>query len=74
MVWRSKGVDSYASISYMKTAEDVEDDWYYNYFNAAGDNPILEERAPVSRLKPEMVVFPDKASKLNSSESISRST
>jgi len=32
-----KGVDSWASLSIMKTAEDVQDDFYYNYFDENGD-------------------------------------
>jgi hypothetical protein len=32
-----KGVDSWASLSIMKTAEDVQDDYYYNYFDENGD-------------------------------------
>jgi len=31
-----KGIDSWASISIMKTQEDIYDDFYYNYFNAEG--------------------------------------
>ena len=32
-----KGVDSWASLSIMKTAEDVQGDFYYNYYNNDGD-------------------------------------
>jgi hypothetical protein len=32
-----KGVDSWASLSIMKTAEDVEGDYYYNYYNEDGE-------------------------------------
>ncbi len=32
-----KGVDSWASLSIMKTAEDVQDDFYYNYFDENGE-------------------------------------
>lgn len=28
-----KGVESWASMSFMKTAEDIENDFYYNYYN-----------------------------------------
>ncbi len=42
-----KGVDSWASLSIMKTAEDVEGDFYYEYFDeegkliGAGDKPSI---------------------------------
>ncbi len=32
-----KGIDSWLSISFMKTEEDIYGDYYYNYFNAEGE-------------------------------------
>lgn len=32
-----KGIESYASLSYLKTEEDIFDDYYYNYYNASGE-------------------------------------
>lgn len=32
-----KGIESWASISYMKTAENLKDDYYYDRYNAAGE-------------------------------------
>ena len=32
-----KGVDSWASLSIMKTQEDIYNDFYYDYYNASGD-------------------------------------
>ena len=32
-----KGVESWASLSYMKTAEDLYDDHYTEYYNASGE-------------------------------------
>jgi hypothetical protein len=32
-----KGVDSWASLSVMKTMEDIEDDYYYDYYNESGE-------------------------------------
>ena len=32
-----KGVESWASLSYLKTAEDLYNDFYYNKYNAAGE-------------------------------------
>ncbi|MCF8387788.1 MAG: TonB-dependent receptor [Bacteroidales bacterium] len=32
-----KGVESWASLSVMKTEEDIEDDFYYEYYNDAGE-------------------------------------
>lgn len=36
-----KGIESYASISYLKTEEDIIDDFYYKYFNTSGEEIIL---------------------------------
>ncbi len=32
-----KGVESYASLSWLKTEEDILDDYYYDYFNSDGE-------------------------------------
>lgn len=32
-----KGIESYASLSFLRTEEDILDDYYYNYFNSDGD-------------------------------------
>ncbi len=36
-----KGIESYATLSYLKTEEDILDDYYYNYFNASGEQIIF---------------------------------
>ena len=35
-----KGIQSYASLSWLQTSEDIIDDGYYNYFNAGGEKII----------------------------------
>lgn len=35
-----KGIESYASLSFMKTEEDILDDYYYDYFNSDGEEII----------------------------------
>lgn len=35
-----KGIQSYASLSWLQTKEDIIDDGYYNYFNSNGDKII----------------------------------
>lgn len=35
-----KGVESWASLSLLKTMEDIEDDFYYEYYNAEGEKII----------------------------------
>ncbi len=35
-----KGIESYASLSYLKTEEDILDDYYYNFFNASGEEIV----------------------------------
>ncbi len=35
-----KGIESYVSLSYLKTEEDILDDYYYNYYNAGGEQII----------------------------------
>jgi hypothetical protein len=35
-----KGVQSWASMSFMQTKEDIRNDFYYDYFNASGDKII----------------------------------
>lgn len=32
-----KGIESYATLSFLQTREDLLDDYYYNYFNSDGD-------------------------------------
>ncbi|MCB9188461.1 MAG: carboxypeptidase-like regulatory domain-containing protein [Flavobacteriales bacterium] len=32
-----KGIESYASLSFLRTQEDILDDYYYNYYNSDGD-------------------------------------
>ena len=36
-----KGIESYASLSWLKTEEDILDDYYYNYFNAQGEQIVF---------------------------------
>ncbi len=36
-----KGVDSWASLSIMKTMEDIEDDFYFDYYNISGEKIIF---------------------------------
>ncbi len=36
-----KGIESYASLSWLKTEEDILDDYYYNYYNAQGEQIIF---------------------------------
>lgn len=35
-----KGIESWANLSVMKTAEDIKDDFYYDYYNASGEKII----------------------------------
>jgi len=35
-----KGIESWASLSLMKTMEDIEDDYYWEYYNQAGEKII----------------------------------
>ncbi len=35
-----KGIESYASFSYLKTEEDILDDYYYKYYNAGGEQIV----------------------------------
>lgn len=52
-----KGVESWASLSYMKTAEDLYDDYYYQYYNAGGEvihKGVTEDAVVVD----SMAVFP----------------
>ena len=35
-----KGIQSYASLSWLQTQEDIVDDYYYNYFNVQGEKII----------------------------------
>ncbi|NTW32821.1 MAG: TonB-dependent receptor, partial [Bacteroidetes bacterium] len=35
-----KGIESWASLSVMKTMEDIKDDFYYDYFNKSGEQII----------------------------------
>ena len=35
-----KGIESYASLSYMKTQEDILDDYFYEYYNSDGEEII----------------------------------
>ncbi len=45
-----KGAESWASLSYMKTAEDLYDDFYIEYYNAAGEvihKGYTEDEVPV---------------------------
>jgi len=45
-----KGAESWASLSYMKTAEDLYDDFYIEYYNAAGETihkGYTEDEVPV---------------------------
>lgn len=35
-----QGIESWVSIGYLKTAEDLEDDFYYRYFNSEGEEIV----------------------------------
>ena len=35
-----KGIESYASLSYMKTQEDILDDYFYDYYNSDGEEIV----------------------------------
>lgn len=35
-----KGIESYASLSFLRTQEDILDDYYYNYYNSDGEKII----------------------------------
>ena len=35
-----KGIESYASFSYLKTEEDILDDYFYKYYNAGGEQIV----------------------------------
>ncbi len=57
-----KGVESWASLSIMKTQEDLTDDYYYKYYNANGDevnpgdpfNPVVK----TERIEPGSIPRP----------------
>jgi CarboxypepD_reg-like domain/TonB-dependent Receptor Plug Domain len=58
-----KGVESWASLSIMKTEEDIEDDFYYNYYNSDGAQIIAgftENSTPTdsSRVEPGFIPRP----------------
>ena len=58
-----KGIQSYASLSWLQTQEDIIDDYYYNYFNAQGEKIIpgytLDQTAIDSTLiQPEYIPRP----------------
>lgn len=36
-----KGIESYATLSYLKTEEDILDDYYYNFYNAGGEEIVF---------------------------------
>ena len=56
-----KGIDSWASLSVMKTMEDIKDDFYYDYYNKEGElivPGITFDNAPVDSTKVEPGYIP----------------
>ena len=53
-----KGVDSWASLSIMKTAEDIEDDYYYQYFDGEGNIIGIGENPLVADADSSHIVYP----------------
>ena len=53
------GIDSWITLSFMKTAQDVLGDYYYDYYNSAGEKlPPGESGAAVDSIKVEPGYFP----------------
>ncbi len=56
-----KGVESWASLSVMKTMEDIDGDYYYHTFNAAGERTDAidtRDRTPVDSVRVEAGYIP----------------
>ena len=54
-----KGIDSWITLSFMKTAQDVIGDFYYDYYNAAGNKlPIGQSGSAVDSVKVEPGYIP----------------
>ena len=56
-----KGVNSYVGISFMKTEEDIEGDYYYDYYNSDGEliTPgMTENNTPVDSVRNEPGYIP----------------
>ena len=53
-----KGVDSWASLSVMKTAEDVEGDFYYEYFDQEGNKIGMGQQPMIPEADTSLIVFP----------------
>jgi hypothetical protein len=53
-----KGVESWASLSIMKTAEDVEDDFYYQYFDSEGNETGTGESPMIPDADSSQIVYP----------------
>ena len=52
-----KGVDSWFTMSFMKTAEDINGDYYYNYYNEEGE-PITPGFSPGNQVADSVRVEP----------------
>ncbi len=51
-----KGIESYAKLSFLKTEEDIVDDFYYDYFNSDGEQIIFgfsQNDVPVDSVRNE---------------------
>ncbi len=54
-----KGIDSWITLSVMKTAQDIAGDFYYNYYNAAGEKlPSGQQAGAVDSVKVEPGYIP----------------
>ncbi len=58
-----EGIESYAKLSFLKTEEDIVDDFYYDYFNSEGEKIIFgytQNDAPVDsvRMEPGRIARP----------------
>ncbi len=54
-----KGIDSWITLSFMKTAQDISGDYYYDYFNGAGEKlPSRQSAAAVDSVKIEPGYIP----------------
>jgi hypothetical protein len=56
-----KGTESWASLSFLKTMEDIKDDYYYTYFNESGEKIIpgyTPDQTPVDSVRTEPGYIP----------------
>ncbi len=56
-----KGAESWMSLSFLKTAEDIEGDYYYDYYNASGEKIIpgySVDQTPVDSVRHEPGYIP----------------